>query len=248
MDCWAACLGDCGDKASREHLVSASLFVDDEILVQGFPWCPEGRKIGLANLTAKILCERHNNILSPVDEGGAEAFNTLREFNRIEQARQRIRVRITNVIKHRINGLILERWFLKTLINFSYNGDKPIGRGSQVAGKPSDELVRIAFGLSHFRGRAGLSFVVRVGMQIRSQDIFKFAPLIKDGRIEGGLFVFRGQPMLLYLGEEGVPVPLSGVHVEGEDLGSCLINFHNERITANRGKHPSQVIRIDWPK
>ncbi len=71
-------------------------------------------------------------------------------------------------MKHRINGNLLERWFLKTLINISCDKEYPIGGKSQVPGRPTDELVRVAFGLTRFKGKAGLSFVVRTGMRIRA--------------------------------------------------------------------------------
>jgi hypothetical protein len=247
MDCWAACLGGCSGKASREHLVSESLFIGDKILVQGLPWCIEAKTIGLAGLTAKILCEHHNNQLSPIDDAGAQAFNTFREIRRIANVRKRMKTPPIRVVQHKIDGPSLERWFLKTLINISYNGDYPIGQRSTVAGRPTDELVRIAYGLDSFKGRAGLYFVVRTGMQVVSEDTVKFSPLIRDDHIERGLFVFRGQSMLLHLEPEGQASPLQGIHMGGEDFGTCQLNFHNERIDVKQGRSLSQVLRISWP-
>ena len=41
---------------------------------------------------------------------------------------------------------------------------------------------------------AGLSMIVRVGMQVNSNDTVKFAPIFRHGQyIAGGHFVFRGQ-------------------------------------------------------
>jgi hypothetical protein len=136
---------------------------------------------------------------------------------------------------------------LKTLTNLSSNGTLPIGRDSQVAGRPSERLVRVAFGLESFQGRAGLYFVVRPGMVLRSDDTVRFGPLIKNKtHIEGGLFTFRGMNLLLFLEPEGPPEPLDGVLLNGEDLGYAQLNFHNREIKASVGKYLSQVIRIDW--
>jgi hypothetical protein len=249
MDCWAECLGDCSDEQSREHIVSESLFLNETIDVTGFAWCKTTKRIGIANLTAKILCRHHNSQLSPVDEGGVQAFAAFRELTRISEMRRRLRSRFNTVAKHQIDGALLERWLLKTLINLSYGGERPIGRNGRTPGKPTDELVKIAFGLEPFPGRAGLSFVVKPGMQMLSSETFTGAPLVKEDiqRIEGGIFIFRGFPMILYLEPEGLPVPLTGIHIGDIDLGKCQMNFHNHQISENYRGYRSQVIKIDWP-
>ncbi|MGC1220935.1 MAG: hypothetical protein WA872_04030, partial [Candidatus Sulfotelmatobacter sp.] len=202
MRCWAACLGDCSDKMSREHLVSASLFLEGNLKVQGFDWCKgETVEVGIAGLTAKILCVKHNNDLSPIDTAGAQAFATFREIRRLANVREKQKPGYRNVKRYRIDGIGLERWFLKTLINLCCDRGYPIGRGSQIVGRPSDDLVRIAYSLGSFRDKAGLYFVARVGMKIESTDTVIFAPLVQKDvpRVEGGLFVFRGQSFLLFL-------------------------------------------------
>jgi hypothetical protein len=246
--CWASCLGNCSQKLSREHLVSESLFLSEKIRVQGFPWCANNAvDIGISGLTAKILCERHNNTLSPADESGAKAFATFRESMRLDNVRRGMKPRVWNVKQFRIDGPGLERWCLKTLINLSCNGTLPIGRDSQVAGRPSERLVRVAYGLESFQGRAGLYFVVRPGMVLTSDETVRFSPLIKNNSIiEGGLFTFRGMNLLLFLEPEGPPEPLDGVFINGEDLGYAQLNFHNREIKTSVGKYLSQVIRIDW--
>ena len=206
--CWAACLGDCNDKLSREHLVSSSLFVGDTVLVQGFPWCKDKPiEIGIANLTARILCSKHNNNLSAADDAGAKAFGTLREVERIDGERKRMPPRLWNVVRHKIDGRALERWCLKTLINICCDREHPIGTDSNVPGRPSARLVRIAYGRESFENRAGLYFVVRVGMVVNPVDSVGFAPLIKHAaRVEGGLFRFRDYMMLLSLEAAGPPL------------------------------------------
>src|SRR5690349_5685627 len=65
--CWAHTLGNCSDAMSREHVVSDSILLD-MVTVKGFSWCKDSPKsISAANFTSKILCERHNNELSPSD-------------------------------------------------------------------------------------------------------------------------------------------------------------------------------------
>ena len=248
MACWAECLGGCSKNQSREHLVSEALFPERIIRVQGFDWCREVPKdIGISGLTAKILCERHNNDLSPVDEAGGKAFATFREIRRLSTVRDAIKPRPWNIVKYKLNGRMLERWLLKTLINISCDKDFPIGRTSATPGRPTHELVRIAYGLDRFKGRAGFSFVVRTGMRMQLNETFKFSPLVKDRHhIEGGLFVFRGFSLLLFLEEEGAPAPLTGIRLEGEDLGDCQLNFHNETMKVKVGKYVSHVLTMEW--
>jgi hypothetical protein len=248
MNCWAACLGGCSDKISREHLVSESLFMNEKVTVQGLPWCKEPKEIGISALTAKILCVKHNNDLPPIDTAGAKAFATLREIRRLANVRAKIKPGPRTVKKYRIDGVGLERWFLKTLINICCDREYPIGRNSQIAGWPSDELVRIAYSLDSFKDRAGLYFLAKVGMKVNSTDTVSFTPLIhKNGlRVECGLFSFRGQGFLLALEPEDSPHPLHGVMLNGEDLGGAQLNFHNEQIFVNEGKYRSQVLKVDW--
>jgi hypothetical protein len=229
-------------------LVSAGLFVGDVVRVQGFPWCKEGPvEIGIGALTAKVLCVGHNNALSPVDDAGARAFGVFREIRRLANVRERLKPHRWNIVKYRIAGRSLERWFLKTLINLCCDREYPIGRASSAVGRPSESLVRIAYGLDSFRGRAGVYFVVREGMRVESTDTVGFSPLIKLGtHIEAGLFSFRGQRFLLFLEEEGPPEPLDGIYLDGENLGHAQLNFHNKRILVKAGKYLSQVLTIDW--
>jgi hypothetical protein len=246
-DCWAACLGNCSDKISREHLVSENLFLDDEMTVQGFPWCKEKPvKIGLASLTAKILCRQHNSDLSEVDTAGGNAFAAFRESRRLANIREKQPKYRWRVVRTEIDGCGFERWCLKTLINLSYDRDRPIGRDSSQVGKPSNRLVQIAYGQEQFLEKAGLYFVARVGMNIQSEDRINFAPLIsKRGNIEGGLFSIRGLRMLLYLESEGPP-RLTGIQIDGEDLGNAHVNHHIKQIKVMNGKYLSEIQSFSW--
>jgi hypothetical protein len=246
--CWASCLGECSSELSREHLVSQSLFVGNEVTVQGFAWCKdEPKKIGLSNLTSKILCTRHNSQLSQVDDAGANAFRSIREMVRLSKIREKIKNKIWRVIKYEIDGRNLERWFLKTLINLSSNEEFPIGRDSRVFGRPSERLVRIAYGQEAFSGRSGLFSIVHQGMKLDSTDTIHFSPLIKaNHHIEGGIFSFRGFIFLLFLEEDGPPPRLTGISVFDEDLGKSQLNFHNQQAIEKVGKYTSQILEFTW--
>jgi hypothetical protein len=143
IGCWAKCLGNCSQKMSREHTISKGLFNDDEIMVQGFPWCLNApKRIGLSNFVAKILCKAHNSKLSELDDAAKAAFAVFRESVRLNNVRQKLkRPTIWNVKRLEIDGPRLERWFLKTLINLSFGGQWTIGVGSHVPGSVARDLV-----------------------------------------------------------------------------------------------------------
>jgi hypothetical protein len=248
QSCWASPLGKCSTKLSGEHLVSGALFEDDLVTVQGLPWCREAPKtIGLANLTAKILCDYHNHELSPVDEAGVAAFKIFREISTQSNRRKQMTRGSWKVLRYQIDGTGLERWFLKTLINICYQGSFPIGRASVVAGQPTSDLVEVAYGHRRFERKAGLYSIIRTGMQISSTENFTFSPLLKhQHHIEGGLFSFRGFLYLLFLEPDGPPDPLDGVLHGGEDLGQCQLNFHNREISDKERGYLSQVVTVKW--
>jgi hypothetical protein len=49
------------------------------IVVIGMPWLPAGQALetSIPNLTAKILCRRHNEALSPLDAEAGHFFSAL---------------------------------------------------------------------------------------------------------------------------------------------------------------------------
>jgi hypothetical protein len=247
-NCWANCLGGCSNKLSREHVVSQSLFLNDFVSVQGMPWCKdEPKRIGLSNLTAKILCDHHNSVLSPVDTAGAQAFSVIRELMDVLRVRKTLRPHIWNVRRYSIDGKGLERWFLKTLINVTFKGPTPIGRSSERPGWPQNELVEVAFGLKTFEGRAGLYSLFRVGEQINSSDDLSCVPILDQNKyISGGFFRFRGFGFLLFLEPEGPKADLAGVGLRSEDSGEFQLMFRQKRFRDVTGRYVSQIVTFKW--
>jgi len=247
-NCWAAVLGNCSEAISKEHLVSKSLFKDTALSVQGLPWCEDKpKKIGIASLTSKVLCVKHNNALSEVDAAGAHAFDVLREMRKLSNVRRKLRPKRWNVVRFTINGDLLERWFLKTMINITYSGAYSSGLMSQYIEKPTKELVQIAFGHQRFRGKSGLYAAAFVGQLLYSSDTVEFTPLLKHERhIMGAFFSFRGFRFLLSLIPEAAPKTLKGVRGLSEDWANSRLLYHPEKINHKIGKHLSHVVRFSW--
>jgi hypothetical protein len=200
LNCWAASLGDCGQKISKEHLVSQCLFDSDEIMVQGFQWClTEPKSIGLTNFVAKILCKKHNNDLCELDSAALEAFNVFRESIRLNNVRGKIeKPSLWNVKYLAIDGPRLERWFLKTLINLGVVGKEwPPGAGYR--GISAKDLVEIAFGLRRFENGGGMYIAARAGEQVDSMDRVQFTSMTEGKNLVAGRFNFRGYTFFLNL-------------------------------------------------
>lgn len=247
--CWASCLGDCAGGISGEHYISEGIFESGSVTVQGFDWCKdEPKTIGLASFTRNILCRKHNSALSPVDIGGINAFKTFEQFSTVSLARQEIKPRRASKRRYRIDGPVLERWFLKTLINLASVDSHPIGSEEAEAGRPADHLVRLAFGLESFKEKEGLLLLAQPRGIIHTDKKIEFAALIHRQHkfVSGAHFRFFGYPFVLNLRprlpefsvidrlkwhRQGVPPP--------------VLLHHPHRIL-DRPDKLSQVVQFDW--
>lgn len=245
--CWAAHLGNCSNKISAEHIISDSFFRYDPphvIEVSGFRWLRGGRKIiPPSELTRNISCETHNNALSDVDMAGKEAFDVFRKVSHVASLRSK-----SNTVKqYQINGLLLERWFVKTLINMIYKDSLPIGHPLGEIGMPSNELVEIAFGLTSFQFPFGLYHIFLQDL-IYSSDRIEFAPFIKhdNSYVAGGLFSFRGFKFLLFFGHEKPPQNLTNVKLGETSLGNSKLYYRPPKIGFRLDSIPFQEIKIKW--
>ena len=247
--CWAACLGDCSEKISGEHLVSAGMFLSAKVRVQGLQWCSsEPKEIGLAALVKNVLCTKHNSSLAPVDQAGIRAFEVFRECVRLFNMRQKMKPRRWSVSRFPVEGMKLERWFLKTLITITANGPAPIGQESDNAGEPAGNLVKIAFGFSQFEPRAGLYFSGEPGENIDSLERVTVIPFFDESNryVAGGTFYFRGFRFILYFGGGGLRDRVHFVHKDGRVEKRSRPLYHMERINFYVGKHLSHVIKVGW--
>lgn len=116
-DCYAAPLGDCVPKITKEHWLSKNIIealYGDGLppLVSGIPWLQgDERAIGANSLAAPVLCERHNSSLSPLDTAAGEAFDVLWDFQRAQRDPARIDLNEFALV----NGPHIERFLLKLL-------------------------------------------------------------------------------------------------------------------------------------
>lgn len=249
--CWAHSLSECSQKISREHLFSASLFPNAKsVNVSGFPWCKgETKNVGLASMTAKILCSKHNSLLSPLDAAAGNAFKVFDDIAILIQSRALEGSSKFKVRHFRINGILLERWLLKTLVNLCRNSEFLIGAEATVPGMPDENLVRICYGLKRFEGKSGMYLAAQLGAKISSGPEIEFAPLIYDGAyIAGGFFKFRGFFMFLSLFEERLPPNFDWMSNTNGLSGWAETEptWHFKKIVFKLNQVRSSVVHFAW--
>lgn len=250
MKCWASELGGCGGGQSGEHLISANIWSGPSIDVQGFAWCKnEPRRIGVPSLTANILCRMHNSALSPVDVAGGVAFSHLGSAASLATARSRIPHVNWLLQCFRIDGPMLERWFLKSLINLHLvQNDAPLWPDGVKRFNPPLDLVRAAYGLAPLAPPRGLYVVASMGEAIAHLDGVEFGPLFtKDDILAGGVFKFVGYRFMLSLFPESLPpnLNLGGDPAHAWHDGQPL--YHLSRINQDVGARRSHFVDFEWP-
>lgn len=117
--CYAAGTGDCSKKISREHYISETVLKElgDTVSVLGPRWHGSGerRNYTLPNLTAKVLCERHNSRLSRLDREAGQLFRFLRRTAELFATTYR-----THPVRRLmlVSGEAIQAWLLKVLCGF----------------------------------------------------------------------------------------------------------------------------------
>lgn len=208
FSCWAQALGNCSGGPSREHIISKSQFDDDQITVEGLPWCKEPKTVGLASLVAKNLCVHHNTALSPADA----------EAKRLKDGLSAIYHKPVLPVRLRLDARLIERWLLKTTINLALQ--EP-GSGIDL----SDEIVRRAFGLSSTPRSQGFFAIAELAEQQTYQTSIRFESFMrsKDGRLVLGGFNVHGWRALYAF--EGAPPAVGGLRIRGWNYAQHWLRF-----------------------
>jgi hypothetical protein len=240
---------------SGEHYFSAGLFEGNKVAIYGLDWCKEKPKqVGKNSLVKNILCKRHNERLSILDEEAINAFKIFVEERKLNDVRERMTPRYWTVQRWSIDGPRLERWFLKTLIGIACEGDRPIGPESKEPGQPSPDLVRVAYGLEKFPGMSGLYSLASVGLVVNIRDRIEYLPMAHPECLPGALFCFMGYCFVLYLASAGLdpnaelmlpgPTPFDGMSSGGVNVRPMR---HLRAMKFNVHNRVSHAVDFKWP-
>ena len=188
---WAA-LSDCSLKLSREHFVSESLLEllnrDNDLRVSGFRWQEAGQEKVLSPnaLASRVLCDRHNTALSPVDEIAVNLFTAFNEEGATRSGRQ---------LLHLFSGHDLERWLLKILCGFVYSRNLWSTDGTEVS-IPTN-WVQILFGNADFSDGQGLYICTQLGHQFSGPFGLKLRPIGDSNGLNGIGVLVCGYELIL---------------------------------------------------
>ncbi len=131
-NCWAASIGGCAGKISREHVVSDGVLQAARAMNPGLKLVRigmGGKEQPLSRATAVVrnLCEFHNSSLSPVDCEAQKLMQFVAasmEPLTVRSLVDAVKDRHEPMVEQPINGGLLERWALKTFLNhFSARGN-----------------------------------------------------------------------------------------------------------------------------
>lgn len=247
-NCWASCLGDCDGGMSREHIISRSLFESKYLTVSGYSWCKdEPKNVGIASLTKKALCRKHNSALSKIDKAGAYAFEVLRQQTKLSIARGKVPDKRHRKLIFSIDASGLELWLLKTLINVSYGGEHCIGPASQRPGFPSDDLVQVLFRGRRLPSENGMYVAFKPDMDLYTSDQVQMAPLTRfNTHIHGAFFKFFGFPMFFDLVPGGMTIPFHDIPNVAADWHYTTRTKRFREFKANIGGRISHVVKFNW--
>jgi len=250
VTCWANSIGGCSQRQSREHVVSAGFFSSTEIIVSGMPWCEgQTRRIPLATAGSKILCTRHNELLADLDATAKTASETFREVNRLQRFRVDHRIRPTRVARYKIDGSLIERWFLKTAINLAilYGQGLSWGLDGSPIDAPPPEFVSAAFGIGRLRNHMGLSVASAKGSSLYSSETVGFVPVVNSEKVLlACLFEFWGFPFVLSMIDEPLPQKPSFFQNMEDHWRGAETGHHLERLRFEIDGRLSQEIRFVW--
>jgi hypothetical protein len=105
---------------SGEHYISESVIncLGGQFKISGFPWQEIGQEqeVGINSLRSKVLCKRHNEAFSPLDESAKKFFGIL--FSIIAEFSGESG-HLNGSTWHFVSGEMLELWLMKTLFGLS---------------------------------------------------------------------------------------------------------------------------------
>lgn len=161
---------------SREHYISEAILARfDKLRVSGMPWQEKGESKFLPpkSLVAKILCERHNNALAPIDRLGLNAFDALTAASDYAVT-GKWHGRAAHYL---VSGDGLELWMFKLAAGVHFGGIAAADGGllRDTCGFPTDELVD-ALTTGKLPPNAHLWVSQNIGLIQRGQ--FEIGPLI----------------------------------------------------------------------
>ncbi len=250
LGCYAAPLGGCRGKLSREHYISRVALEahGDEQVITDASWLSAGevRTVTVSQMVTKVLCEHHNSSLSPLDLRGSRCLSALRRISvpvddRAMAAAKRGRDMELAAV---LNGSIVERWFLKTMCGLLAGGQARWRTTTGERWRPNRTLLEVLFSGKRFESGAGLYLATtQRTVDACTNDYyvgateFRFLPVVHPGahHLVGGFFKVGSCHFVLALQDPN--------GWKGHELGPLCFRPSWLRVIADG---PHQMVAISW--
>lgn len=225
--CFARDLHNCSRRISKEHFISKGLMrligAAKSSTLRGPAWMGSSQemKVSTASLASKVLCERHNNQLSPLDEEMIAFVGHLTGSPRDSG--------VLNV-----NGFALERWLLKAQQGFLASGSAH----KQLKGwSASETTLDILFGDKKLADGCGFYFLS--GSHQDEKNAMALLPIRGPERLSmaGIALLISGLPFLF------LPIPPWPALVR--NVSPLRLRYRPEAINIRHGTHEREV-RTGW--
>ncbi len=215
-ECWARKISACDGVITGEHPVSKSLFPSGKVIVKGIPGFKKEKEVGINSLVSNILCKKHNEALSDLDNSAAGFMKNILLFHKYREARLKETYRGRKNIVCDVR--LFDRWILKVLCNLSI---------ITKCWEPPESLKKIIYGETVLPDNVGAGAWVRVGDNLYDSQGVEFTFIHKDKNVEGCQIVFFGIPFVC---SWRLPLPnLVGLDGEGTSLVKGYM-FHTKTI------------------
>jgi hypothetical protein len=212
--CYAGASKDCRGPLTREHTVSKNVLdriggAQGRILVSGLrdqddlPLRPDA-------LASKVLCERHNNALSPIDVIGGHFVEVLEEIARAAHDGRLDRLDL----RRAFYGPDVERWVLKVFLGALASGAARYKGQKFQPLHPPPQLLDVLFG--------GIDLPIMFGLTVVSTSSFEREPvsglasaLLSWGGGPAGIAVMAWSFALVLMARPPAPGPDLGILADG---------------------------------
>ncbi len=229
------------------------------INVRGQPFSVDVMKpVGINSLTINILCKKHNSGFGPVDGAGKTFIDKVGAMLAEERQRMKDPARNWPLLVRETDGLLLERWFLKAVINFACLQGRRTGSPDAPAGRPTLELVEIAFGRRQFTKGGGLYGALRRDADISDANI-RIATIVskRQDYVVGAMMALAGVWFGMSVTEGALPDEI-GTVIEGWE-GAQLVHLVQPQSSLDFsvrhlrngilvGERVSQKLLFRWPE
>lgn len=164
-ECYAHGLDDCVQEITREHYISKTLLERlPEFEADGLAWLPEKKMLKAKALQSWVLCRRHNNALSPLDDNITKLYDLMRRWQDRKVVGELV-----------LDGEDLERWAIKVMFGlFASGSSRIVGTDGEAVPRTTPiprRHLRVLFGETAIPKGAGFHYAHTVFEDLRPTSV-----------------------------------------------------------------------------